>query len=71
MTKKKVDTKKLIEKGEKQGFITQEEILEIFPFPEEHLEELDNLYNKFLTEKIDVFETVTEEEIVEDEKATT
>jgi len=71
MAKKKVDTKKLVEKGKKQGFVTQEEILEVFPFPEEHLEQLDELYNKFLAERIDVFETVTEEEIVEDEKATT
>jgi RNA polymerase primary sigma factor len=62
--------KKLIQKGRKQGFLTQEEILTLFPDAEEHLEELDALYAKLLTLKVDVFETVTEEEIVEDEKAT-
>jgi len=34
------------------------------------LEELDGLYTKLLDSRIDVFETVTEEEIAGDEKAT-
>jgi len=68
--KKKIDTKKLIEKGKKQGFITQEEILQLFPDAENRIDELDCLYAKLLTEKIDVFETVTEQELNEDEKAT-
>lgn len=67
---KLVDTKKLIAKGKKQGFVTQEEILELFPDAEERLLELDDLYDTLLNEKIDVFETVTEEDIAEDEKAT-
>ena len=71
MAKKKIDTGKLIEKGKKQGFVTQEEILELFPDAENRLGELDELYTKLLAEKIDVFETITEEEIAEDEKATT
>jgi len=68
--KKQEEVKKLLEKGRKQGFITQEEILKIFPDVEERLEEVDELYAKLLEQKIDVFETVTEEEIAEDEKAT-
>jgi len=68
--KKKVETSKLIEKGKKQGFITQEEILNCFPDAEERIEELDELYSKLLAAGVDVFETVTEEEITEDEKAT-
>jgi len=68
---KKVDTRKLIEKGKKQGFVTQEEILQLFPDAEERIEELDELYDKLLKEKVDVFESVTEKEIVEDEKAAT
>jgi len=71
MTKKKVDVRKLLEKGKKQGFITQEEILELFPDAEKRIDELDALYTKLLEEKVDVFETITEEEIIEDEKATT
>jgi RNA polymerase primary sigma factor len=68
--KKQEEVKKLLEKGRKQGFVTQEEILKIFPDAEERLEEVDELYAKLLEQKIDVFETVTEEEIAEDEKAT-
>ncbi|MGB9707122.1 MAG: RNA polymerase sigma factor RpoD [Microgenomates group bacterium] len=71
MSREKVDTKKLIEKGKKQGFVTQEEILQLFPDAEERIEELDDLYDKLLKEKVDVFESVTEKEIAEDEKAAT
>ena len=69
-TKKRVDTKKLIEKGRKQGFVTQEEILKLFPDAEKRLEELDELYITLLSKGVDVFETVTEEEMAEDERAT-
>jgi len=69
MSKKKVDVSKLIEKGKKQGFVTQEEILQLFPDAEERIEELDDLYDRLLREKIDVFESITEKEIAEDEKA--
>jgi len=68
MSKKKVDVSKLIEKGKKQGFVTQEEILQLFPDAEERIEELDDLYDRLLREKIDVFESITEREITEDEK---
>jgi len=69
--KKRIDTKKLIDKGKKQGFITQEEILELFPDAEKRIDELDELYAKLLAERVDVFETITEEEVREDERATT
>jgi RNA polymerase primary sigma factor len=52
--------KKLVEKGKKQGFVTQDDILEIYTHPEYYIEELDNLYLKLLTEAIDVFETSSE-----------
>jgi RNA polymerase primary sigma factor len=68
---RRIDTSKLIAKGKQQGFITQEEILKLFPDAEKRIEELDDLYTWLLAEGIDVFETVTEEEISEDEKATT
>jgi len=66
----KVDTSELIKKGKKQGFITQEEVLKYFPEAEENLEQLDDFYNRLFELNIDVFETITEEEIVEDERAT-
>jgi RNA polymerase primary sigma factor len=59
----------LIKKGRDQGFLTQEEILEIFPEAEENLEELDELYDKLLAEGIDVFESVETEDVESDEKA--
>ena len=61
---RRVDPKKLIEKGKNQGFITQDEILKVFPDAEKRLEELDDLYAKLLAEGVDVFETVTEEEML-------
>ena len=57
-------------KGNKQGFLTQEEILGIFPDAENKIEELDQFYAQLISKGIDVFETVTEEELSEDAKAT-
>ncbi len=58
---KKIDVKaeirKLIKRGREQGFVTQDEILAIFPKPEETIGEVDELYHKFLDEGIDVFDT--------------
>jgi len=58
---KKVDVKleirKLLKRGRDQGFVTQEEILAIFPEPENFITEVDELYLKFLDEGIDVFDT--------------
>jgi len=61
--------KKLIEKGKKQGFLTQDEILTNFPEAEDYLEKLDSFYAKLLALGVDVFETITEEEIKSDEGA--
>lgn len=68
MAKQKKDIEKLIRKGKNQGFLTQEEILEVFPDAEKRVEELDNLYERLLVKNVDVFETVSVEEIVSDEK---
>ena len=65
----KIETRKLIKRGREQGFIAQEEVLAIFPKPEEHIEEVDDLYNKFLDEGIDVFDT-TEFDVDESKSAT-
>src|SRR3990167_3583138 len=59
----------LIKKGRDQGFITQEEIMDVYPDAEERIFELDELYEKLLAEGVDVFESVTPEEIESDEKA--
>src|SRR3989344_7142903 len=48
--------------AKKRGYITQEEILSIFPRPEEHLLELDHLYDRLLNADIDVFESVVKDQ---------
>lgn len=53
----KAEIRKLIKRGRDQGFVTQEEILAIFPKPEEHIEGIDDLYHRLLDETIDVFDT--------------
>ncbi|OGD08313.1 RNA polymerase sigma factor RpoD [Candidatus Amesbacteria bacterium RIFOXYB1_FULL_44_23] len=60
---------KLLAKGKHQGFLSLDEILEAYPDAEDKLEELDELFLKLLKVGVDVFETVTEEEIEEDEQA--
>lgn len=56
-------TEELIKKGKKQSFLTQDEILEAFPDAENRLDELDGLYAKLLEEGVDVFETVSTDDI--------
>lgn len=67
MEKKKISD--LIKKSREQGFLTQDEVLEVFPDAENHIEELDELYEKLLAENIDVFESVALEETDTEEKA--
>jgi len=59
----------LIKKGRDQGFLTQDDILEIFSDAETRIDELDDFYDKLLAEGVDVFESVTPDEIETDEKA--
>jgi len=59
------------QKGEKQGFITQDDILEIYPNPEKNLEAVDELITKIITENIDIFESISEDELAKKEKLTT
>jgi RNA polymerase primary sigma factor len=66
---KKKETNSLIKRGRDQGFLTQDEILEIFSDAEDRLDELDELYDKLLAEGIDVFESVEAEDYENDEKA--
>lgn len=53
----KLEIRKLVKRGREQGFVTQDEILVIFPQPENHIGEIDELYHRFLDEGIDVFDT--------------
>ncbi|MCL4397882.1 RNA polymerase sigma factor RpoD [Patescibacteria group bacterium] len=51
----------LLKKGKSSGFVTQEEILQIFPKAEEHLEELDELYDRLINANVDIFETTADD----------
>src|SRR4030043_1604117 len=59
----------LIKHAREQGFLTQDEILEVFSDAEERLTELDEVYDKLLPEGIDVFESVEAEEAESEDKA--
>src|SRR4030043_508518 len=59
----------LIKHAREQGFLTQDEILEVFSDAEERLTELDEVYDKLLSEGIDVFESVEAEETESEDKA--
>src|SRR3954471_13198758 len=65
-----LDDKKLLKLGKERGFVTQEEILQIFPKPEDSVEEVDNFYLKLIEAGIDVFET-TADEVGEEPKSST
>ncbi|MDP2672148.1 MAG: sigma-70 family RNA polymerase sigma factor, partial [Candidatus Daviesbacteria bacterium] len=65
-----LDVKKLLKLGKDRGFVTQEEILQVFPKPEESIEQLDEFYIKLINDNVDVFET-TAEELEADTKSST
>jgi len=63
-TKKTEDiAAELIKKGKDIGFVTQDDVLALFPEAENQVEELDNLYTKLAEEGIDVLEVGTDEEV--------
>lgn len=55
----KIDS--LLTTAKKRGYISQDEILAAFPQPENHIQELDSLYDQLIKKEIDIFETVEEE----------
>lgn len=52
----------IVSSAKKRGYITQDEILSIFPRPEDHIQELDELYDRFLKADIDIFESVAKDQ---------
>src|SRR3989344_3082968 len=51
----------LLSLAKKRGYISQDEILVAFQKPEDHILELDYLYDQLIKKGIDIFETVEEE----------
>ena len=62
---KDLGIKKLIKKGKKQGYLTLDDLLALFPNAEEDIETLDFLYEKLLETGIDVFDIGSEKEAEE------
>jgi len=65
--KKKV--RELVLRGLSRGYVTQDEIMDLFPDAEEHVVMLDDLYEELLLKEIDLYESVADsgEEKVERE----
>ncbi len=63
--------KELLKSGLENGFVTQDDILYLFPEPEKKIEKLDALYEKLIRKKIDIFETTSKDEEEETKKAIT
>jgi RNA polymerase primary sigma factor len=60
------DVKALLAQALKQGFVTQDDILDVFVEPEEHLDLLDDFYFQLIAEGVDIFESVSDEAEDED-----
>lgn len=52
----------VVASAKKRGYITQDEILGIYSKPEDHIEDLDGLYDKLMRSNIDVFESVVQQQ---------
>jgi len=63
-------TQSFINEGTEAGFVVLDDVLKLFPEPEKHIEELDELFDYLLEKKIDVFENVSTREEQEAQKST-
>ena len=65
MTDKSKSIKFLIKKGKDQGFLTQEDLLDVFPTIEDDIDLLDEIFEKLQENEIEVLEpeesTITEQ----------
>ena len=58
---KEKEINNLVKKGKEQGFLTQEDLLDVFPTIEENVELLDSIFEKLQENEIEVLEP--EEEV--------
>ena len=61
--------KDLVKQGKDNGFITQEDIFALYPKPEDHLEEIDELYAQLIKAGVDVFGTLSDQDEKDAQKA--
>lgn len=71
MTTQKIpkNTKELLKQGKENGFIIQDDILFVYPDPENHIDEIDNFFNEAMENKIDIFENISTREEEEAKKS--
>jgi RNA polymerase primary sigma factor len=62
--------KDLIKQGEDDGFLVQDDILLIYPEPEKHVADVDEMFDIIFKKGIDIFETISTREEVEAHKST-
>jgi len=55
---KKKKVLELIEIATEKGFVTQDEVLEVFPYPEKDVEAVDDFFDRILEEGVDIFMTI-------------
>jgi RNA polymerase primary sigma factor len=65
------EIKALVKKSKKRGYITQDEILDIFVEPEIYVDQLDDLYDNLIQKNVDIFESVSEDKDEDDKDVLT
>jgi RNA polymerase primary sigma factor len=51
----------LLKKSKARGYVTQEEVLDVFVEPEEHVQAVDGFFSEVMENGIDIFESVSED----------
>ena len=54
--------KELVKQGQENGFLVLDDILFVFPNPEAHIDEIDDLFDMAIKNDIDIFENVSSQE---------
>jgi RNA polymerase primary sigma factor len=60
--------KELINQGAEDGFLVQDDILLVLPYPEKHIKEIDGFFDDALKRGIDIFETISTRDESESQK---
>src|SRR3990167_9536776 len=64
MTPQKIpkNIKELVKQGQENGFLVLDDILFVFPNPEAHIDEIDDIFDEAIKNDIDIFENVSSQE---------
>ena len=54
--------KDLLQQGEDDGFVVQDDIFLVCSEPEKHIEEIDEFFNNALLKGVDIYETISTRE---------